>query len=268
MSNPPIVNRRLIYGSTALSHVDKRWKYPKDKDVLYPKYRDETMVYFGADSKGVPPHIFDLLESKFSKDGMVTPYGIYNVKISHSFWNIKWMKTARDIIRLQEVLGFQETDQELMDILRGFWETIHGSKKHINLMQSPDKFFTKAVDRKYKHDDLHEALKYHAVPWHERLRNDKTKVYIPKENFDVLSHKEKLEVCREEIYVTAIERYYLKGSLETPLTMYRSALKKLVTTMSKGWFPLFIMENLKTLKEPDLDYIEKFNTNIKKITGD
>lgn len=35
--------------------------------------------------------------------------------------------------------------------------------------------------------------------------------------------------------------------------------------MSKGWFPLFIMENLKTLKEPDLDYIEKFNTNIKRL---
>lgn len=303
------MSRELVYGSTALSSVHPRWKKPKDYDVLIPVFESTDKVHKNAgagvlnknpiwyqtasrrgggftfyenrDIKFIPNHIFDHLEKYHSHKGVVTPYGIYNIKISHSFWNVKWAKTTKDILTLQETCGFRKTDVYLVESLREYWETVHGSKKHIKLDKPTEMFFKDSVKRKYNHDSIHEAIKYHHIPWHEALRTDKSKVYIPRANFESLTYDEKLEVCREEIYVTALERFWIGRMLDEEEdsdrkrykemfseNYYREALKKLVTTMTKGWFPLFIMENLIDLKEPDIDYIEKFHQNIDKYKGD
>jgi hypothetical protein len=48
------------------------------------------------------------------------------------------------------------------------------------------------------------------------------------------------------------------------LAAYRAAAKQLVTSMSSGWFPRFIILNWLALQNPDIDYVAKFNTSLDK----
>jgi hypothetical protein len=210
----------------------------------------------------------------FSSNGMnwilensprvATPDILYTLKLSHMFWKINWPKHSRDIVFFQEN-GCKCID-ELFQICYKDWIEIHG-KKRAKLTQSNEEFFNPAVDRKYVHDSLHVAVAYYDRPLFEKIKPDLNSAFCSYGLFSSLSFEDRLKCCREEIYVTALERFIVpaKNHIDTKsLIAYRKAICQLVTSMSKGWFPRFIMDNLYLLWSPDKDFVKDFEIGLKK----
>lgn len=204
------------------------------------------------------------LQRFMERAGLVAPPTmLYTLKMSHIFWNIHWDKNAADILWFQR--QGVELDRELFNELYAAWEVIHG-KKPAYLMKSNEDFFKDNVKRVYVHDSLHGALSYYEQPLYMSVKKDINKAALSYDMFLALPKLDKLRLCREEIYVTALERFMIPSEFSmNPWTVYRKAVCKLVTSMTKGWFPRFIMENWIELYKPEIDYIQKFYENEDKL---
>ena len=117
-----------------------------------------------------------------------------------------------------------------------------------NLNQTKDDFFDDAVVKKYDHDYLHELVAYNDSPMYTRmLRGDGT-VFCRKEVWDTFSHEEKLQTAAEETTVIAIERFMVPKEWDfNSRIAYNRSLKKVCTTLCKGWFRDFAIDNYPAL---------------------
>jgi hypothetical protein len=193
---------------------------------------------------------------------VATPELLLTLKLSHANWNIHWEKTMFDIAYLQEK-GVRHVIQ-LLSIFYQAFEKIHGKKKAY-LAKSNDDFFKDNVNRRYVHDDLHLTVAYGERPLYESIKKDLSKAAVSVALFLQLPRESQLQLCREEIYVTALERFLIPRDFRmSKLAAYRAAAKQLVTSMSSGWFPRFIILNWLALQNPDIDYVAKFNTSLDK----
>lgn len=113
-----------------------------------------------------------------------------------------------------------------------------------NLNQMKDDFFDDAVTKKYDHDYLHELVAFNDVPMYTKmLRGDGT-VWCNKDVWDTFSHLEKLQTVAEEVMVIAIERFMIPKEWDfNSRIAYNRALKKVCTTLCKGWFRDFAIDN-------------------------
>tara|TARA_R110002020_G_scaffold123630_1_gene280355 strand:+ start:1220 stop:2005 length:786 start_codon:yes stop_codon:yes gene_type:complete len=203
--------------------------------------------------------------------GVPNPDVLYTLKLSHCFWNIHWQKTMFDV-------GFFQSKNaklmpELFNLLYTGWEAIHGSKR-VNLNQNSSDFFNEYVDRKYVHDDLHNAIAYYEEPLYTKINKSNSEVSVSEELFNKLSFEDKLKVCREEIYVIALERYLIPREFHmSKKVAYIAACKLILTRLTKGWFPKFIAENWIQLSKLDNhDFVGKFknaktNNTIRRNNG-
>ena len=187
----------------------------------------------------------------------LSPEQLYTLKVSHSFWDIHWEKTMSDIHFFQK--KNVQLDESLFTELYSHWEKVHVKKK-VNLNQDNLIFFNKFVNRIYEHDELHKAIAYYEdQPMFTKLKKDLSKAWINKSMFDSLSTEDKFKTCREEIFVIALERFLIPNDFKTnPIVAYRRSAKILITRLSKGWFPKFIVENWSSLNKPDFNFVEKF----------
>lgn len=249
---PNIENYKdLIFGSTAIKYWFSDFKRePKDLDII--TYVDENMFnkngYYQECSKRVEKFYNPGMEYIFknNKDSKyVDPDFLYTIKVSHSFWDIQFEKTTIDIMFLKSKGCI--LNKELFNLLYQDWINIHG-KKFVNMNKSCDEFFTNRITRKYNHDYLHNIIKFHDTPYHELIRPNLDNAWCSEELFNKLTHNQKIECSLEEIYVIATERWYL-NNIPMKIAIIRS-IKTICTTTTKGWFPLFIIENLKEI----LDY--------------
>lgn len=247
----------VLIGSHAAKHHFPQFRQPKDLDFAG---RERLMHHIG----NIKTEIFNsngmnwILENS---DRIASPDILYTLKLSHSFWKINWPKHAKDIV------FFQKNDckiiDELFDICYCDWVEKHGSKK-AKLSVPNEEFFKKTVDRSYEHDTIHQAVAYYERPLFEKIKSDLSKAYCSQNLFSSLSFEDKLKCCREEIYVTALERFLIPSNFEEhKVIAYKKAICQLVTSMTKGWFPRFIMNNLKYLDMPDKNYVEDFERGLK-----
>lgn len=185
---------------------------------------------------------------------------LYTLKVSHIFWKspaIYWRKHMNDLIFLQRA-GYDTFFPSLFKKLYEFWEVKKG-KKPAYLNVPNEKFFTSAVPRKYVHDDIHEVMAYYEEPLYKRLKKDTSKALISKEMFDALPDFNKMRLVREEAYVTALERFIIPSNFtDDPQKAYIKSLNLLITSMCKGFFPLYIVLNYSKLLELDIDFVQKF----------
>lgn len=251
----------VLVGSAAASHWYSEYRVAKDHDLI-GKEGENRLHPVGAkriDFHNLPNPVYNKLE-EFSCDGVVNPVGLYTLKLSHAFWDIAWKKTAEDIIFFQERNIVY--DKDLFEMLYGFWVQRHGQKRAY-LNKTNEAFFKDVVSRKYVHDSLHLAMAYYDRPLYEKIKKDKSKALTNEKMFNHLSPTDRLRLCREEIYVTALERFLIPLDFKAdPTISYRRAINKLVTSMSKGWFPRWIMINLSSLWSPDLDYVNLFKIGL------
>lgn len=182
---------------------------------------------------------------------------LYTIKVSHLFWTLKnqsWNKHYNDVLYLQQKTDAQFIP-ELYNILYPIWEEIHG-KKETNLEQDPELFFNKNVKRVFEHDSIHASVSYYEEPLFNRILRDNHEVAVDKSKFDNMPGVMKLQLVREEVYATALERQVIpSGYNMSGREAYGWALKKTFTSFSKGWFALYIVLNLSELSQPDTDFV-------------
>lgn len=242
---------RCLIGSRAAKHWFPDFREPQDIDYLIspdePRRGDCHIAEDGLEA--------------FLRYGIAPPEMLYTLKVSHSFWDRHWHKTMYDIKFFQDK-GVR-FDEALFKELYKFWVKRHG-KKRAYLNVDNEKFFTSSVPREFVHDSIHKAVMYYDEPMYMKVKKDQSKALISMKMFEALSHEDKCRLAREEIYVTSLERFLIPSKFEMDrLTAYRKTCKLLITNMSRGTFPLFIVLNWKELGIPDdHDWIELFKQGV------
>ncbi len=230
--------------------------------VFFPDFREPRDVdYFSPyDIEGAETFYHPNLE-QWGWSGIAGTNELYTIKVSHAFWNLHgtWNKHMNDILFLQGKGA--KVIPPLFDILYPIWEERYG-KKRANLNAQPEDFFNKNVHRVYDHDSIHRSIAYYDRPLFERILRDGHAVAVDKAKFDALIYEDKLKLVREEVYATALERQLIpSGYKSSPRAAYNWAMMKTVTSFSKGWFPLFIVQNYADLYKPDVDYLKRHKDN-------
>jgi hypothetical protein len=226
---------KLIFGSCAVKHWFPDFREPKgDTDYITPEKLKSNREH---EYHWVPSFQYIL---DYNNDlEYVDPNFLYTIKVSHAAWNVHWDKSMLDI-RFLKSKGCA-LDKVLYSMLVEEWEIIHGKKK-VNLNKPNEYFFNDAVNRKYDHDQLHEMFKFYDKPLHTKIRKDETKALPDRELFEQLNFEDQVKCALEEIYVIATERFIIPHNIPKRHAKYK-AMKQLVTTMTKGWFNLFLIVN-------------------------
>lgn len=243
----------LIIGSTAIKYWFPDFKRePKDIDYISPvslRTREKENLWI--------PEFKELLFR--NKDSQyLDPELLLTLKSSHFGYNNQWEKHRDDILFLKRK-GLS-MDEELYKILSRGWKREFGTKWAKLGNKSAKDFFDDAVERKYIHDDIHEAVAIYDKPLYFQILESENSVKCLEEKFEKLSAEDKIWLVKEEVWVTSLERYLIPSNFTHSEKLgYAKSLKKLTTSMSSGWFKQFIISNFDKLYScSDRRYIEKF----------
>jgi hypothetical protein len=250
---------KMLIGSRAAKyHFPDFPREPKDFDYISP----DT----SCKSKEIDVHWNPAFERAYFKylAPIAPPTLLYTLKFSHVFWPHYWEKTMFDVHYFSG--KGVKLDEELLPLFYAEWEKTFG-KKQAYLNESNDEFFSDKVKRTYIHDDLHKAVAYNEMPVYLMIKPDAEKAMVSKKMFFELDRKLQLDLCKEEINVIALERYLIPQNFSLhPKSARLSAAKDLVTKMTKGWFPRFIVENWTDIHvmNNDNNFVGKFKTALEK----
>jgi hypothetical protein len=130
---------------------------------------------------------------------------------------------------------------------------------HINLNVSNKDFLERDDDlfvtRHIPHDDVHALVKYGDTPIYDQLKTDKSKAMVSKTLFAGAPYDLQIKCVKEEAMVIALERFLLPGLSSDPLMAYKFALVRICTTLTKGWFREFAIDNYPRLATCDKDLL-------------
>jgi len=247
---------KILIGSLALKEHLPNIREPKDIDHFSDELEGSEVFWH--------PTLAD-----YNWSGEVASLNeLYTIKVSHSFWELRngtWDKHMFDIVKMKEAGA--ELIPELYAILYPIWVEKHGAKR-ANLELSPDEFFNPNVQRKYEHDSIHHSIAYFQEegPLFNRILRDGHQVAVDRSKFEALSLEDKFKLVREEVYATALERRLIPVDYNMNARVaYAFALKRTITSYTKGWFPLFIVENYNELRKPDVNFVEVHKANAHKL---
>jgi hypothetical protein len=241
----------LVIGSHALNNLNVSNRSPKDYDLFSP---DEYSAHV-ADVFWHPS-----FEAWLSHNGIryATLDELYTIKMSHSHWDLangSWSKHIADIISMKAMGA--KVDEDLYKLLYKVWEEKHG-KKVMNLDQDKTEFFDDAVRRMYDHDSLHESVAYGERPIYEDILKDGATVDVDSHKLWALPHERIVQLFTEEICVTALERIVIpKNYRVSPGRAYTWALRRTVTSLTKGKSSRFILNNIEEFIKPDPEYVKR-----------
>lgn len=243
---------KLIIGSTALKYWCSDFpREPKDIDYISQENiqtREEEHLW--------EPEFQWFLDNN-KDDTYLDLEHLIVLKTAHLGWDIKWLKHVSDVEFLKRK-GYSVTNEKLYNNLVKAFTRKHGKKWASLKNKDSTTFFEDAVQRKYVHDDIHNVVAVYDKPLYESLLFEG--VSCSRKGFDKLTYDDKLNLVKEEVWVTALERYLIPEDFKcSKIHAYQKALKKLATTMSSGWFKYFILTNIDVLRaDRDFTYIEKF----------
>jgi len=244
--------KRLIMGSVAMRHWFPDFpREPKDID-----YISTDNIQTRAEEHLWEPEFQWFLDNN-EDDAYLDVDHLLLLKTSHLGWDIKWEKHVSDVEFLKRK-GYSVTNEKQYNILVKAFTRKHGKQWASLKGKDSTTIFEDAVKRKYVHDTIHDAVAYYDKPLYESLVYEG--VSCSRKGFDNLSYDDKLKLVKEEVYVTALERWLIPNDFKcSKIEAYQKALKKLATTMSSGWFKYFILTNIDVLRaDRDFTYIEKF----------
>lgn len=247
----------ILVGSTAMQHQLPHFRPPADTDV----WTDQSFTKQpGYDYKLIPTDILELVECNFIVDRqpVASLNSLYTIKCSHLGWdNPNWNKHKLDLLHLKH-LGCV-LNQPLYDALVAFWTTELGDKSFLSLSKSKQDFFTDNVPYVFDHDWLHEQVSYPAEPVYKQCLVDGADVLIDRAKFNSMDFEQQVRMFREEITVIAIERWLVNPAVKGKwswVQAYMKALKKTVTTLTKGWATEFIVMNMEYFVKPEYKYFK------------
>jgi hypothetical protein len=227
---------------------------PKDVDVFSPDAAGENVDSFWH------PY-FEL----WIPDGTyryATLDELYTIKVSHAYWELRngsWNKHMSDVVMLKRAGA--KLDEPLHNLLYKVWCEEHGSKQ-VDLKLEADEFFSDAVKRRYVHDSLHESVAYGERPLYESVLKPGKSVQMDMDAIWALSFDDQVKLFREEIYVTALERLVIPHDYRfSPARAYAWALRRTITSLTKGWSARFLVENYEVFRRADVDYVDRHLAN-------
>ncbi|GBC09941.1 hypothetical protein RclHR1_09210010 [Rhizophagus clarus] len=205
------------------------------------------------------------------------------LKTSHIYWPVDFQKNIADLHLLRDLLNYKNISitrplrdpqrDELVEFMLktriNETEIIRGIPgAHINLNMTNEEFLdyknNLLVQRRIPHDDIHERVKYGDQPIYEGLKEDKSKAWIKKSLFEKIDYQTKLNCVKEEAMTIALERYLIPMTSKNQETSYNLALVKICTTLTKGWFRQFAVDNYPQLLNLDKDLLLIANDIINK----
>lgn len=254
---------RIVVGSTALEYFGYNRRKPTDVDVWSD---NQTELLAGEDGHIVPTSILSLI-SYSTKLGInyALPSAIYTIKLSHLVYDIFFDKHKLDVLHLKHK-GCTIVP-ELYKLLIEHWKIEHGNKDFLSLNQNKTDFFTDNVEYLWDHDELHRLVAYPNRPIYEKCLKDGEQVLIDKDKFNAMWFDDRVRMFREEIAVIACERWVLNPKFEGRISWYRAhifSVRKTVTSLTKGYFSRFLVENLEHFVKPDFKYYKHLLKTLKK----
>jgi hypothetical protein len=256
--------RSLIVGSHALKVLGVCNREPKDIDW----WCDDPFVRHL--NMGRVDHLWHPSFLEFIPETTSTQYAtldqMYTIKLSHSHWELKngsWNKHVYDMMQLKNAGA--HLDMELYHLLYKVWEEMYG-KKVMNLDQDKSEFFDDAVKRKYDHDSIHASVAFGDHPIYEDILKDGATVDIDSKKLWAMPHERVVKLFIEEVCVTALERIVIPRNYKTsPGAAYLWALRRTVTSLTKGKSSRFMLENFEEFATPDPDYVTRHRDNAWKL---
>jgi len=250
----------LIIGSTAAHQRFDNWREPKDLDV----FTDSPLP--GMKS------VDDFWHPSFSeiwgpgRRGLASKDELYTIKLSHIYWDLRngsWEKHAYDLVQMK-AQGAQ-LDLDLHKRLYTVWEERYG-KKQVDLDMDKADFFDDAVPRRYDHDSVHYSVAYGDHPMYEDFLKDGEEIMMDMKKIWAAPFDQQVRLFREEIYATALERKVIPSNYTaSPHAAYAWALKRTITSLTKGKSARFIAENLDIFRKPDVDYVQRHKDQAHKL---
>lgn len=169
---------------------------------------------------------------------------LYTFKVSHSHWEIpngSWNKHMHDVVWLRQ--RGAKLIPELYDILVPVWAEVHGKPK-MSLQREKGDFFSDAVVRIYDHDSIHESVAFGDRPLYERFLKPGASVDMDMKLVRAADVDTICMLLREEVYATALERIVIPRDYRcSPGAAYLWALRRTITSLTKGWTSRFMIEN-------------------------
>jgi hypothetical protein len=236
-----------IYGSTLIKKIFTDFRNPKDIDYVtndIDKYNREISNI----QPGTELHYIPCTPSReMSADE------IYTLKVSHAIYDIHWQKTMSDI-RFLQIKGCKIIP-DFLQKLRLHWESVHTNKKRCDFDTEEQMFFKDKVKRITPHDDLHKII--NPNPSYKFVVEGVKPI---KDKFDRLPTLIKNDICFEEAYVIAIERFYSKLPFRIA---YNRAQQALITRLHPIWLADWVILNWKDyFWTSKIDYYEIYETRI------
>lgn len=236
----------VLVGSTAAKFHFPSWREPKDKDVFTPMTDPREDAFWHPSLALYWP----------GGRWIATPDELYTIKLSHSYWELEngsWLKHITDAMLLKREGA--KLISELHKLLYRIWEGKHGVKK-VDLDMDKASFFDDAVPRKYDHDSVHYSVAYGAAPMYEKVLKNGAEVGVSMAKIKALPFEDCVKLFREEIYATALERKMIPSDYRgSPGAAYQWALRRTITSLTKGWSATFIVDNYELFRKPDIDYV-------------
>lgn len=195
------------------------------------------------------------------------PNELYAIKMSHRYKknSVHHYKTMADIHAMR-AFGCEITED-----LQEFYQLRQKesySYSHPKLDQSKEGFFSgDGVNYIYDHDSIHLAVAVGEQPAYLSYIRDGAEVMTSREKFFACSEETRLLGVYEESCVLALERSQIPYDFKPdPRKSFETALMKVQTSITSGWFREFAWENHQ--KVIDLyeafgqdDYVQKFKAN-------
>lgn len=276
----------LIIGSVALNRINPN-RVPKDLDIICYKseiplletlfntvHRKDKSEYktflFTQDKRQIELLLIDHLPGFQYLDCSIestlryaSALELFEIKQSHIFRPRNFEKHIQDYHWLMNYLIEAGVDYTPSKYLEKDQETINGGKlKTPSLMQSKDDFFDDKVVKVFEHDELHRIMAHKEKPMYTFMQ-DGADVFCSKKLWDKFTHEDKIMAVLEESYVIALERkiiphIFLGEKHWTELDSFKWALMRICTTLCKGWFRQFAVDNY-------FEILSQHNTNYSSI---
>jgi hypothetical protein len=199
---------------------------------------------------------------------------LMKLKESHIILPRHWEKNIADYHYLKLACGDPTEEDEAFFRVRR--KEHQDGAEWINLNVTNENFFGQSdwsAKRIICHDDIHEAIKYQKVPIYAMCKKDPTKAIMDKKMFFRLPRKFQIQAVREEAMAIAIERGLIPMSYRREIcdedvkAAYNYAIRRICTTLTKGWFRKFAYEHWPLSKDIDKDFWGEFKEKCPQAIG-
>lgn len=235
--------------------------FPSDQGLIY----DIELAWNDSCSENLIDIVIANNLYKMTDEGFlaVHPSVVLALKVSHKYKKNSrhFRKTMRDIQKLKS-LGFKipkALSAWMKD--RKAW-TYNYKHPKLDGATKKDFFSDDGINYVFDHDDIHVAVKHLDQPAYRYFQPDGEEVATSKEDFFAAPRAVQLHAVLEESYVLSLERAIVPFKLESyehRKRAFDTALEKVCTSITSGWFRKFAWDNFDEINEMyDQEYVERF----------